>query len=47
MDPGRVSNLEKARDNASAFADEMLSKMPVRLTASARIAAHRLMSRAA
>jgi chromosome partitioning protein len=47
MDPGRVSNLEKAQDNASAFADEMLSKLPVKLTASARMAAHRLMSRAA
>jgi chromosome partitioning protein len=42
MDPGRVSNLEKAQENAAAFADEMLNKLPVRLTASASIAAQRL-----
>ena len=47
LDPSRVSNLEKARDNASAFAEEMLRKLPVRLTASARVAANRLMSCAA
>lgn len=47
LDPTRVSNLEKARHNASEFAEEMLAKLPVRLTSSARIAAHRLMSRAA
>ncbi|MBZ5758556.1 MULTISPECIES: ParA family protein [Rhizobium] len=47
LDPARVSNLEKARHNASEFAEEMLAKLPVRLTSSARIAAHRLMSRAA
>jgi chromosome partitioning protein len=42
LDPSRVSNLEKAQDNARAFADELIAKMPVRLTASARIAVERL-----
>lgn len=42
MDPARISNLDKAQENAHAFADEILAKMPVRLTASARIAADRL-----
>ncbi len=46
MDPNRVSNLEKAQENAAAFADEMLLKLPVRLAASARIAAQRLRSAA-
>lgn len=42
MDPNRVSNLEKAQQNAAAFADEMLTKLPMPLRASARIAAQRL-----
>lgn len=39
MDPGRVSNLDKAQENARAFAEEMMRMLPVRLTASARSAA--------
>src|SRR5690606_13465821 len=36
MDEARVSNLDKARDNACAFAMEMLRRVPVKL-ASARL----------
>jgi chromosome partitioning protein len=42
MDANRVSNLEKAQENAAAFADEILSKLPMRLEASAYVAAQRL-----
>jgi chromosome partitioning protein len=30
MDPSRISNLDKAQDNASAFAEEMMRLVPVR-----------------
>ncbi|MBB5573364.1 MULTISPECIES: ParA family protein [Rhizobium] len=36
MDPNRVSNLDKAQENARIFAEEMIRLLPVRLTASAR-----------
>ncbi|MFS8052027.1 ParA family protein [Rhizobium sp. BR 317] len=36
MDPNRVSNLDKAQENARIFAEEMIRLPPVRLTASAR-----------
>ncbi|TDW31773.1 chromosome partitioning protein [Rhizobium azibense] len=36
MDPMRVSNLEKARENALCFADEIIRKVPVKLPACAR-----------
>lgn len=35
MDPARVSNVDKARDNARQFAQEVLSLMPVKVTRSA------------
>ncbi|PZM13674.1 ParA family protein [Rhizobium tubonense] len=35
MHPSRVSNLDKAQENACAFAEEMMRIVPVRLTASA------------
>ncbi len=38
IDPGRVSNLDKARENATCFAEEIMRKLPVRLVASARMA---------
>ncbi|OWV70215.1 chromosome partitioning protein ParA [Rhizobium sp. R634] len=38
IDPARVSNLDKARENATCFAEEMMRKLPVRLPASARMA---------
>ncbi|APO75426.1 chromosome partitioning ParA-like protein [Rhizobium etli 8C-3] len=37
MDPMRVSNLEKACENALCFAEEIIRKVPVKLPASARI----------
>jgi chromosome partitioning protein len=36
MDPARVSNLDKARENALCFAEEIMGKLPVRLPAAAR-----------
>ena len=39
MDPERVSNLEKARENARAFGDEVRRLVPLRTKASARRAA--------
>jgi len=36
MDPGRVSNLDKAQENATAFAEEMMRIAPVQLPMSAR-----------
>jgi chromosome partitioning protein len=35
MDPAKVSNVDKARDNARQFAREVLSLMPVKVTRSA------------
>ncbi|MDI7863749.1 ParA family protein [Rhizobiaceae bacterium n13] len=46
MDPARVSNLDKAQENARAFAEEMMRMLPVRLPASARLTGP-LISRAA
>ena len=37
MDATRVSNLDKAQENARAFAEEMMRLLPVRLPASARL----------
>ncbi|UWU15390.1 ParA family protein [Rhizobium sullae] len=37
MDPARVSNLDKARENALCLAEEMMRKVPMNLPASARI----------
>ncbi|WP_160009668.1 ParA family protein [Rhizobium sp. 18055] len=37
LDPARASNLEKARENALCFAEEIMRKLPVRLTAAARM----------
>jgi chromosome partitioning protein len=36
MDPQCVSNLDKAQENARAFAEEMMRILPIRLTASER-----------
>jgi chromosome partitioning protein len=36
MDPLCVSNLDKAQENARAFAEEMMRILPIRLTASER-----------
>jgi chromosome partitioning protein len=38
MDPARVSNLDRARENALCFAEEIMRKVPVRLPAAARLA---------
>ncbi|WJR66249.1 ParA family protein [Neorhizobium sp. CSC1952] len=35
LDPAKVSNLDKARENAGAFAKEVLGLMPVKITRSA------------
>lgn len=35
LDPARVSNVDKARENAAAFAQEVLRLMPVKITRSA------------
>lgn len=35
LDPGKVSNLDKAKENAGAFAKEVLRLMPVKITRSA------------
>lgn len=37
MDAARVSNLDKARENALCFAEEMMRKVPVRLPVAARL----------
>ncbi|WP_454849939.1 AAA family ATPase [Rhizobium binxianense] len=37
MDPARVSNLDKACENAACFAEEMMRKLPVKLPAAARM----------
>jgi chromosome partitioning protein len=37
MDATRVSNLEKARENALCFAEEMMRKLPVKLPVAARL----------
>jgi chromosome partitioning protein len=37
MDANRVSNLEKARENALCFAEEMMRKLPVKLPVAARL----------
>ncbi len=37
MDAARVSNLEKARENALCFAEEMMRKLPVKLPVAARL----------
>jgi chromosome partitioning protein len=37
LDPARASNLEKARENALCFAEEIMRKLPVRLPAPARM----------
>ena len=37
MDPTRVSNLDKARENALCFAEEMMRKLPVKLPIAARL----------
>ncbi|UWU23191.1 ParA family protein [Rhizobium sp. CB3060] len=47
MDPNRVSNLDKAQENARAFAEEMMRLLPTRLTASARSAVHEAIRTAA
>ncbi|AVA22141.1 ParA family protein [Rhizobium sp. NXC24] len=47
MDPNRVSNLDKAQENARAFAEEMMRLLPARLTASARSAVHEAIRTAA
>jgi chromosome partitioning protein len=47
MDPNRVSNLDKAQENACAFAEEMMRHLPARLTASARSAGHEAIRSAA
>jgi chromosome partitioning protein len=39
MDPNRVSNLDKACENARAFGDEVRRLVPLRLTRSMRRAA--------
>jgi chromosome partitioning protein len=39
MDPGRVSNLDKACENARAFGDEVRKLVPLRLVSPARRAA--------
>ena len=41
MDPQRVSNLDKARENARAFAEEVLRRVPVR-RATSRVLYQRL-----
>jgi chromosome partitioning protein len=47
MDPNRVSNLDKAQENARAFAEEMMRLVPARLTASARSVGHEAIRSAA
>ncbi|MGY5807792.1 AAA family ATPase [Rhizobium sp. LEGMi198b] len=47
MDPNRVSNLDKAQENARSFAEEMMRLLPTRLTASARSAVHEAIRTAA
>ncbi|MEF0938811.1 ParA family protein [Rhizobium sp. BR 362] len=47
MDPSRVSNLDKAQENARVFAEEMMRLVPTRLTASARSAGHEAIRSAA
>jgi chromosome partitioning protein len=37
MDPARVSNLDKACENAACFAEEIMRKLPVKLPAAARM----------
>ncbi len=37
LDPARASNLDKARENALCFAEEIMRKLPVRLPAAARM----------
>jgi chromosome partitioning protein len=37
LDPARASNVEKARENALCFAEEIMRKLPVRLAAAARM----------
>jgi chromosome partitioning protein len=37
MDPTRVSNLDKARENALCFVEEMMRKLPVKLPIAARL----------
>jgi chromosome partitioning protein len=37
LDPARASNLEKARENALCFGEEIMRKLPVRLPAPARM----------
>lgn len=37
MDPARVSNLDKARENAACFAEEIMRKLPVKLPAAPRM----------
>lgn len=39
LDAARVSNLDKARENARCFAEEIMRKVPVRLPANARMSA--------
>jgi len=36
LDPARVSNLDKARENARCFAEEIMAKVPVKLPEPAR-----------
>ena len=38
MDPMRVSNLDKARENAHCFAEEIIRKVPGRLPVAVRLA---------
>ncbi|OWK23682.1 hypothetical protein AJ87_32205 [Rhizobium yanglingense] len=40
MDPMRVSNLEKACENALCFAEEIIRKVPAKLAACARTTDH-------
>ncbi|KQV82835.1 ParA family protein [Rhizobium sp. Root1220] len=37
MDPSRVSNLDKARENALCFVEEMMLKLPVKLPVAVRL----------
>jgi chromosome partitioning protein len=46
LDPARASNLEKARENALCFAEEIMRKLPVRLGAAARMTASSIRSAA-